>query len=198
MGFYTDDDLDNPAVTVFQIRNAQGNNGALGENDLKEASRKMFEFVKGRIKMYFRVLFPGENGNAFKKTHIYFNLHFKSDSSTTTYSTLYPVNSIHDVSKVFFTIEDFAEWDMILRSHPLFSPTEHLIEEYKVAYLDFRFLDAFKCLLLLKLMDENESHYIHFMRLLYSQAESLNFIVQDLQIMRDIIKDIYRADLHRL
>jgi hypothetical protein len=43
---------------------------------------------------------------------------------------------------------------MILRSHALFSPTDHLIEEYKTSYLDFRFLDAFKCLILLKVLDE--------------------------------------------
>lgn len=116
----------------------------------------MYEFVKGRIKIYLRVLFPSDT--SFKKAHIYFNLHFKSDTSTTTYSTLYPVNSIHDVAKLFFTIEDFVEWDMVLRSHALFSPTDHLIEEYKSAYLDFRFLDAFKCLILLKIMDEKEEH----------------------------------------
>ena len=120
---------------------------------MKEASRKMYEFVKGRIRVYLRVLLPIEMN--FKKVHIYFNLHFKSDALTTTFSTLYPVNTIHDVAKVFFTIEDFEEWDLILRSHALFSPTDHLIEEFKTAYLDFRFMDAFKCLLLLKVLDEN-------------------------------------------
>eukprot|EP00347_Sterkiella_histriomuscorum_P005336 403357003 len=187
LGFYTDDDIDNAAVTIFQIK---------GEPDLKEASRKMYEFVKGRIKIYLRVLFPSDT--SFKKAHIYFNLHFKSDTSKTTYSTLYPVNSIHDVAKVFFTIEDFVEWDMVLRSHAYFSPTDHLIEEYKNAYLDFRFLDAFKCLIILKIMDEKEEHYLHFMRVLYSQAESFNYLVSDIQIMRDVIKDIYRADIHKL
>jgi hypothetical protein len=81
-------------------------------------------------------------------------MHFKGDDQTTTYTSLYPVNTIHDVAKVFFKIEDFEEWDVILRSHALFSPTDHLIEEYKTAYLDFRFLDAFKCLIILKLLDE--------------------------------------------
>lgn len=96
MGFYTDDDQDNAAVTIFQIN---------GEGDLKEASRKMYEFVKGRIRVYLKLLLPIEMN--FKKAHIYFNLHFKSDAQTTTYSTLYPVNTIHDVAKVFFTIVNF-------------------------------------------------------------------------------------------
>ena len=133
---------------------------------MKEASKKMYEFVKNRIKVYLRVLLPIENN--YKKVHIYFNLHFKSDTTTTTYQTLYPVNTIHDVAKVFFTIEDFEEWDLILRSHALFSPTDHLIEEYKTAYLEFRFLDAFKCLIILKVMDEREDHLYHFLRILYS------------------------------
>lgn len=137
--------MDNAAVTIFQIK---------GEPDLKEASRKMYEFVQGRIKIYLRILLPVEN--SYKKVHVYFNLHFKSDASTTTYSTLYPVNTIHDVAKIFFTIEDFEEWNSILKSHALYSPTDHLIEEYKIAYLDFRFVDAFKCLILLKVMDERE------------------------------------------
>jgi hypothetical protein len=145
LGFYTDDDPDNAAVTVFQIQ---------GEQELKEASRKMNEFVKSRIKIYLRILLPIDTN--YKRVHVYFNLHFKSDAMTTTYSTLYPVNSIHDVAKVFFTIEDFEERDHILRSHALFSPTDHLIEEYKAAYLDFRFMDAFKCLVILKIMDERE------------------------------------------
>jgi len=85
-----------------------------------------------------------------------------------------------------------------LKSHALFSPTDHLIEEYKTAYLDFRFLDAFKCLVILKMMDEKEDHYIHFMRVLYSTAETFNILAHEIQIMRDIIKDIYRADVHRL
>lgn len=81
-------------------------------------------------------------------------MHFKSDTSTTTYQSLYPVNSIHDVAKVFFKIQDFEEWDLILRSHALFSPTDHLIDEYKNSYLGFRLMDAFKCLILLKIIDE--------------------------------------------
>ncbi len=143
LGFYTDDDPDNAAVTVFQIA---------GEPDLKEASRKMYEFVKGRIRIYLRILIPTDSH--FKRVHVYFNLHFKSDASTTTYSTMYLTNTIHDVAKIFFNIADFEEWDKILKSNPLFSPTDHLIEEYKTAYLDFRFLDAFKCLIILKVMDE--------------------------------------------
>ncbi|CDW81560.1 UNKNOWN [Stylonychia lemnae] len=187
LGFYTDDDIDNAAVTIFQIK---------GDADLKEASRKMYEFVKGRIRIYMRMLLPLETD--FKKVHVYFNLHFKNDSTNQAYSSLYHVNSIHDVAKVFFKIEDFTDWDIVQKSHPYFSPTEHLIEEYKTAYLDFRFLDAFKCLIILKIMDEKEEHYFHFMRVLYSQAETFNILVHDIQIMRDIVKDIYRADIHKL
>ena len=81
-------------------------------------------------------------------------MHFKQDDSIKTYSSLYPVNTIHDVAKVFFTIEDFEDWDMVLKSHALFSPTDHLIDEYKNAYLDSRFMDAYKCLILLKVLDD--------------------------------------------
>jgi hypothetical protein len=90
------------------------------------------------------------------------------DETQKQYSTLYPVNSLNDVSKVFFVIEDFEEWNMILKSHALYSPTDHLIEEYKNAYLDFRFMDAFKCLILLKVLDERFDQLYHFLRLLYS------------------------------
>lgn len=188
LGFYTDDDNDNAAVTVFQIE---------GEGDLKEASRKMYEFVKGRIKTYLRVLLPVES--SFKRLHVYFNLHFKGDVATTTYSTLYPVNTVHDVAKIFFTIEDFEEWERILRSHALFSPADHLVEEYKTAFLEFRFADAFKCLLLLEVLDERpDEHLAHFLRVQYSQAESFHALALELAALRDLVKDLYRADLHRL
>lgn len=81
-------------------------------------------------------------------------MHFKTDDANKTYTSLYPVTSIHDVAKVFFTIEEFEEWDLVLKSHALFSPTDHLIEEYKNAYLDFRFMDAYKCMILLKVLDD--------------------------------------------
>lgn len=68
LGFYTDEDSDNAACTVFQIK---------GQDELKEASRKMYEFVKGRIRVYLKILLPVEMN--FKKVHLYFNLHFKSD-----------------------------------------------------------------------------------------------------------------------
>ena len=94
--------------------------------------------------------------------------------------------------------EDFEEWDIILRSHALFSPTDHLIEEFKTAYLDFRFMDAFKCLILLKVLDENTTQLYHFLRVLYSQAETFTYLVADLQVLRDLIKDLYRAEVYRL
>ena len=157
----------------------------------------MYEFVKGRIKIYLRVLLPIEN--SYKRVHIYFNLHFKGDIVTTTYSTLYPVNTVHDVSKIFFTIEDFEEWERILRSHALFSPADHLIEEYKTAFLDFRFADALKCLLLLKVLDERpDEHLTHFLRILYSQGESFHILALELAALRDLVKDLYRVELHRL
>jgi hypothetical protein len=36
------------------------------------------------------------------------------------------------------------------------------------------------------------------MRVLYSQAESFNILSYDLMILRDLIKDLYRVDLHKL
>ena len=62
----------------------------------------MYEYIKSRVRVYLRILLPIESN--YKRVHIYFNMHFKSDDQTTTYSTLYPINTIHDVAKVFFTI----------------------------------------------------------------------------------------------
>ena len=68
LGFYTDDDPDSAAVTVFQIRS---------ETDLADASKKMYDYVRSRIRIYLRVLLPIDTN--FKKAHIYFNMHFKTD-----------------------------------------------------------------------------------------------------------------------
>jgi len=80
-------------VTIYQIKS---------EEDLKEASKKMYDYVRGRIRLYLRILWPIEQN--YKRVHIYFNMHFKADASTSTYSSLYPVNTIHDVAKVFFNM----------------------------------------------------------------------------------------------
>jgi len=100
LGFYTEDDAENAAVTIHQV---------LSEQDLKDASKRLYEYVRGRIRVYLKVLLPVEKN--FKKVHVYFNMHFKDDQTSVNYSTLHPVNSVHDVAKVFFTIEDFEEWD---------------------------------------------------------------------------------------
>jgi len=61
----------------------------------------------------------------------------------------------------------------------LFSPPDHLVEEYKAAFLDFRFMDAFKCLILLKVLDERFDHLYHFLRLLYSSGETFSTLAID-------------------
>lgn len=84
------------------------------------------------------------------------------------------------------------------RAGGLFSPPEHVIEAYKNAFLDFRFLDAFKCLILLKMMDEKYTQLYHFQRILFSQAEVLGYHMGDMQIMLDLLRDLQRSLQHTL
>ena len=94
-------------------------------------------------------------------------MHFRVEEEARI-TTLLPISSVHDVSKVFFTIEDFALWDRVVKNQVLYEPPEHLVEEYKQAFLGGRFVEAFKCRLLLKVIDENYDHLPHFMRLLFA------------------------------
>ena len=59
-------------------------------------------------------------------------------------------------------------------------------------------MDAFKCLILLKVLDERFDQLIHFLRVLYSQAETFNFLAFEIMTLKDLMKEMYRTEMHKL
>ena len=84
------------------------------------------------------------------------------------------MNTLSDVIKVFFKIEEFELWTLILQSHALYSPPEHLLDHFKKAYSDYDLLNAFKTLTLVHSFNEKNLPTLHhYLRVLYSPAETL-------------------------
>ena len=185
-GFYSDNDQDSPAMTVFKIRNKE---------DIENAAERLFEYFNSRIRIFLRILAPVEN--TFKVVKIHFNMHHRPAEEAKV-STLLPLTTIHDITKVFFTIPEFATWDQILKSQPEFSPTEHLLDEYKNAYLNFRLVDALKCRILLQILDENIDNINHYMRILYSPSETMYNLAESMSILHELVRDFAQNEQSRL
>ena len=79
---------------------------------------KLYEYLRQRIRVYLKVLLPVDL--TFLSASIHFNMHVRNDVSS---SSLYPVSSLNDVAKVFFTNEEFEIWNDLLQSHGLYSPS---------------------------------------------------------------------------
>ncbi len=137
--------MDLPIVQVFQIQN---------EIDLSHAIKKLYEFCLNRVRIYLKILLPVEQGS-YVQANIFFNFHVQQDPSIKLFSALYPVNTLRDVIKVFFTIEEFELWSLILKSHALYSPPDHLLDHFAKAYKDYDLLNAFKTLTLVHSFNEN-------------------------------------------
>jgi hypothetical protein len=81
------------------------------------------------------------------------------------------VNTIYDVIKVFFIMEEFEQWNLILTSHSLYSPADHLMDYFRKSYYDSRLLDGLKSLTLMKSFSEKNLPMLHHcLRALYSPA----------------------------
>lgn len=101
------------------------------------------------------MLFPVEQ--SFIETRIHFNMHLKMPQTqilspellqSGQFLSLYPINSLFDVAKIFFLIDEHELWNAILKSHVLYSPTDHLLESAKSSVSNFRLMDAAKSYLL--------------------------------------------------
>ena len=184
-GFYSDSDPDSPALTVYKVRN---------QDDIKNASERLFEYFNNKIRLYLRILTPVES--TFKMVKIYFNMHVRvSEEGQCT--SLLPITIINDIAKVYFTLNEFVLWDKVVKSQPLYSPTEHLLDEYKNAYLSFRLMDAIKCRILLQILDENIDNITHFMRLLYSEGETLLNSAETIHIVYELISDYMQNEVSK-
>ena len=184
-GFYSDSDPESPALTVYKIRtNDEANN----------AADKLFEYFNNRIRLFLRILTPVEN--TFKLVKIYFNMHFRV-SQEAQITSLLPLVTINDVTKVFFTISEFTTWDQIIKSQLAYVPTEHLVDEYKNAYLGFKLQEALKCRILLMILDENIDDLNHYMRLLYAPSETLYNLAESVNIIYQLLCDYSQVELNR-
>ena len=103
-GFYTDEDPDNAIVTISDLNN---------ESKVEEGSIKLSEYLNTKIRIYVKLFVPVDE--PFKKIKIYFNLHYRATEESGI-TSLYPATSLNDVSKIFFTIEEFTIWDQIVKS----------------------------------------------------------------------------------
>ena len=96
--------------------------------------------------------------------------------------------------KVFFIIEEFELWNLILSSHSLYSPPDHLFEYFRKSYNDFRLLDALKALTLMKSFSEKNFTMLHHcLRVLYSPAETMTSHIASLSLLRDLCGDLSRG-----
>lgn len=102
VGIFSDEDLDNPIITVYDF-NVQTDVGPLG--------KKIADYFNSKIRLFLLLMVPIEDN--FKKIKIYFNMHYRL-SEEAGITSLFPANTINDISKVFFTIEEYAIWDQIV------------------------------------------------------------------------------------
>jgi hypothetical protein len=184
-GFFSDSDPEAPALSVYKIKSNE---------DAVNAADKLYDYFNNRIRVYLRVLAPVEN--TFKLIKIYFNMHFRVEEDAE-FTSLLPLTTINDVVKVFFTLGEFTIWDQILKSQPSYVPTEHLLDEYKSAYLNFRLQDALKCRILLQILDENIDNINHYMRLLYSPSETLFSLSESIHIVFELLSDFAHLESNR-
>jgi len=96
---FSDEDLDNPIITVYDF-NVQ--------TDVSPMSKKIADYFNSKIWLFLLLMVPIEDN--FKKIKIYFNMHYWL-SEEAGITSLFPANTINDISKVFFTIEEYAIWD---------------------------------------------------------------------------------------
>ena len=185
-GFFSDTDPDYPALSVYKVKT---------EDDIANASQRIYEYYNNRIRLYLRVLAPVEA--TFKMIKIYFNMHYRV-SEDAKIASLLPLTSINDVTKVFFTLDEFVLWDKVLSGQPNYEPTNHLLDEYKNAYISFKLIDALKCRILVQIKDENIDSINHFMRILYSPAETLLNLSDSVQIVYQLIKDYSYGEQNKI
>jgi hypothetical protein len=184
-GFFSDNDSESPALSVYKIKN---------QDDIDNGSDRLYEYINNRIRLYLRILTPIEN--TFKIIKIYFNCHYRP-AEDARISTVLPLNSINDIAKVFFTLDEFKTWDKILKSQSKSIPTDDLLEEYQNAYINFRLSDALKCRILLQIMDENIDNITHFMRILYSPSETLYNLSEGVHIIYELVNDFSQTEQNR-
>ena len=184
-GFYSDSDPSSPALTVNKVRN---------QDDIKTASERLFEYFNNKIRLFLRILTPVES--TFKIIKIYFNMHVRA-SEEGQISSLLPLTIINDVAKVFFTLNEFVLWDKTLKSQALFTPAVLLLEEYKNAYIGFRLMDAIKLRILIKIYDEDIDQINHFIRLLYSEGETLLNLAESIHIVYELVNDLVQNEMSK-
>lgn len=138
--------------------------------DLQQATRRLQDFVRGRARACLKVLVPVDLN--YIGVTCRFNMHVLSEG---TYQSLHPLSTLHDVARVFFTVEDWDLWSLILTSHSLHDPQFHLEEAARESYRRFELMPAFKTVLLLRRAEDKTLH--HYLRPLYSSFEALTPIL---------------------
>lgn len=98
-GIFSDEDLDHPITTPYDN---------LTEDDIEANGEKVGEYFGNKVRLFIRMFVPIEDN--YKKIKIYFNMHYRV-SEEASVTSLFPATSILEVSKVFFTIEEFVLWD---------------------------------------------------------------------------------------
>ena len=73
----------------------------------------------------------------------------------------------------------------------MYSPTDALLNEYKNAYLNFEFMDALKCRILLMVLDDSVDNLPHLMRCLYSPAEVFYILAETMEILYNLLNDSF-------
>lgn len=185
-GFFSDNDPEYPALSVYKIKN---------QDDIATASQRLYEYYNNRIRLFMRVIVPVET--TFKLIKIYFNMHYRV-SEESKMSSLLLLTSINDVTKVFFTLDEFVLWDKIVNDQSGYDPTTHLLDEYKNSFTSFRLLDALKTRILIQIKDENIDNLNHFMRILYSPAEALLNLSESTHIVYQLVKDYAYAEQNKI
>ena len=99
LGFYIKDDSAKPILTVFNIQT---------DLDLQQATKRLFDYIKGRFRIQLKILIPVDL--RFIEATITLNMHLYTTDLVAGYQSLYPVNTLQDVAKVFFTVDDFELW----------------------------------------------------------------------------------------
>lgn len=104
VGVFSDEDLDTPIITIYDYNS---------DDDTPTLSWKLGDYFNSKIWLFLLLMVPIEDN--FKKIKVYFNMHYwLSDEAGIT--SLFPATTINDISKVFFTIEEYAIWDQIVRT----------------------------------------------------------------------------------
>ena len=92
------------------------------------------------------------------------------------------------MARVFFTVEDWDLWGLILASHSLHDPQFHLEEAAREAFRRFDLMAALKTVLLLRRSEDKSLH--HYLRPLYSSAEALSPVLQQARLLRDMASEV--------